>query len=822
MTPFRSQLEASPLYPLFILDSFLSHRWRHQLLRVMSWALTLLFFTLILIGLAPLWPAAASWLGQLQSFATVAVGLFAIFLAVWLDTYLAEAFFRYRYFSGATGAVSFEVGRLLYRTTESDLVCGFLLSGVGARWLARLGLERAARDSFLAARRALTPPTATTLTLSPAKLLSLAELVERLLDENPDLDKWLLGFEIKRLEAVGAARWIEREREIWRTHERWWTRERLGRIPGLAKDWAYGESYLLNQYSIDLLTAAETTPVLAEFLWRSAPAKQVETILVRAREANALLVGPAGAPLETVYELSKLIRTGRSLPALEPKHPKLFRTSVLFSRFKERQGFEQELIKIFNEVIKVGNVILVIDDLPSFILGAAALGANLEQLLDPYLASAKVQVIALAETAAYHRTIEANPFLRQRFEIVTLTEPETAAVLDRLLGAAEVIERQQAGKLIFTYPALVTLVDLAEQFFNQESEIDQAFDLLLELTPWALDAGRRMVDKSAVLTFATEKLKVPLGQIAPTEREQLLTLEKHLHERVIGQDQAIVAIARALRRSRVGVRNLKRPLGSFLFLGPTGVGKTETAKALAAVFFGGEDRLLRLDMSEYRGPETLKKLIGSVETGEPGILSKLLRDQPYGVLLLDEFEKTEPEVLNLFLQILDEGVFSDMRGQRVNARNLMLIATSNAGAPLIWDLVASGRHLLEAEKTIMESLIKQNIFKPELLNRFDGVIIFNPLGEGERRAVARLLLNRLALRLKERGLIFKITDLAVEAVVHGGTNQQFGARPLARYIQDAIEQLVADKLLSGEIKSGQEIELQVDPTDSQKLTLQVN
>ncbi len=290
-----------------------------------------------------------------------------------------------------------------------------------------------------------------------------------------------------------------------------------------------------------------------------------------------------------------------------------------------------------------------------------------------------------------------------------------------------------------------------------------------------------------------------------------MKLEALLHARIIGQDQAIVAIAGAMRRSRAGIRNVKRPIGSFLFLGPTGVGKTETAKALAAVFFGSEESFVRLDMSEYQGTEALSKLIGGVASKEPGILSNLIREHPYAVLLLDEFEKSEATLRDLFLQILDEGFFTDARGEKVNARHLIIIATSNAGAPLIWDMVKDGRRLFDEEKTIIDTIIKQGIFKPELINRFDGVILFNPLGSVELRPIAKLLLEALAMRMKEHGIMVRITDPLLDRLIERGTDKQFGARPMRRFIQSSVEQLIADAMVSGKLKSGQTVDLTPTP-----------
>ena len=257
-----------------------------------------------------------------------------------------------------------------------------------------------------------------------------------------------------------------------------------------------------------------------------------------------------------------------------------------------------------------------------------------------------------------------------------------------------------------------------------------------------------------------------------------------------------------MRRSRSGVRSMKRPIGSFLFIGPTGVGKTETAKTLADVFFGNEAQMQRIDMSEYRGVDALERLIGSQTTGQVGTLTKIIKENPYGVLLLDEFEKTNPNIHDLFLQILDEGYYSDMRGKKVNARNIIFIATSNAGSELIWEYMDKGVNLVDAKDDIVNHLINTGKFKPEFLNRFDAVVLFHPLELEHIEKIAGLMLVGLAKRLKKRGLDLQTTPELVKFIAKKGYDRVFGARPMTRYIQENIEQLIADKIIKGEIVQG--------------------
>ena len=339
---------------------------------------------------------------------------------------------------------------------------------------------------------------------------------------------------------------------------------------------------------------------------------------------------------------------------------------------------------------------------------------------------------------------------------------------------------------------------------------DKAIDILVELPAYVIRKNRILVEKQDVLDIVEKKTGVPLGQIKEEEREKLLNIEDRLHESVIGQDEAIVVVSNAMRRSRAGVRDNRRPIGSFLFVGPTGVGKTETAKALAALFFGDEGSMTRLDMSEFSGGNAVARLIGSFDGEQIGILTRTLREHPYGVILLDEFEKSTPQVHDLFLQILDEGFFSDVRGTRVNARDVIFIATSNAGSNLIFEKMQQGVDTKDIQKEIIDHIIKERIFKPEFLNRFDAVVLFHPLELEHIRKISGLMLEKLRLRLRNRGVDMGITPEMVEYVAQQGVDPVFGARPMNRYIQEKVEHVVAEKLIRGEIKEGSKFTLSLE------------
>jgi len=338
---------------------------------------------------------------------------------------------------------------------------------------------------------------------------------------------------------------------------------------------------------------------------------------------------------------------------------------------------------------------------------------------------------------------------------------------------------------------------------------EKAIDLL-EQAASATPANQVVITPADIDMVVEKKTHIPTTIAEPEERSKLLHLEEFLEARVIGQSRAMHAVADALRRARSGLRAGTRPVGSFLFLGPTGVGKTETAKALAANYFGGEDAMFRFDMSEYQGADGIEKLIGSRDAHDPGILTSRLREKPFSLLLFDEFEKASREVHNLFLQILDEGLFSDGAGKRVSARETMIIVTSNAGANIIWDLLKEGREVADIEGRVIDAIRRERIFAPELLNRFDATIVYRPLDKAELARVAMLLLQDLTARLQKQEIIFEPTPELAAKVVEIGYDPTFGARPMRRAVADRVEQVIAKKILEGTLKRGDTFRFSVE------------
>ena len=702
--------------------------------------------------------------------------------------------------------VTYDVSRIIFKAKEEDIFPAFINSPLVLVVCDRLGISREQLSGFVKMRKEKIP-TVTFSVVSKDDVVTFSDYAKAVYTSSFEFANFLLSCGITEKTWSGVVDWMSRERYRSMKERRFWSREMLARIPSLGKDWAFGKAWTLMKYA-NLVQEEPFYRTVDEslFVFYRKEFEDIETVLVRASGANALVVSedPENA-VELVAMLGMAIERGYAYPQIEGKRVFFLRPSVLLNGISNKNEFEELFLQIFKEASESGNIILAIENFALLVDTAHIYGTDLVSLLDVFFSHQDLHVIALVDRHRYHDSIEPNRALTAHFEKVVVPEKDKDAVMRILEDEVLVVEARE--KIFVTYPALQAIVENAERYFSDSFLYDKAKDVLTEIGPFVKRQGERVVEKNDILALFEEKTGIPQGKVTEVEKEKLLNLETFLHRRVIGQDQAVVSIANALRRSRAGVGNPNRPIGSFLFLGPTGVGKTETTKALAETFFGSEDSILRFDMSEYRTDDALKRLIGSFDGDKKGILSTKLREKPYCVLLLDEFEKTNKEVLDLFLQILDEGFFSDMEGNRVNARNTIIIATSNAGSDSIFEYVKKGVDLQSKKTDIISGIIADGIFKPELINRFDGTILFHPLGESDLKKIAGLMLIRLEARLKEKGIKLQITEELISSVASQGMDPAFGARPMNRYIQEKIEALVADKIIRGQVSQGDTIAL---------------
>lgn len=711
-----------------------------------------------------------------------------------LNWYAAEAWYR--------------AARARGDITTREFLEAFPKTDAGQIILLRLGIAPAEYIVLLKALPPDTPP------ISLSELLesdiekpggiTLAKVLDAIATRDVALPHILNIKRLRKESLEDAAAWIERTLTQENLGRRWWSHETLGRIPGIGKNWAYGYTRALEQFAEPL--RYDPRKATGRMIGKEREISLLERALLKGKSANVIIVGQPGVGKRALlYGLARLIEEGKVFPELEHKRILELATSSLVAQGKTKGEIESLLLGVLNEAQSAGNVMLVIDDLPEFIATLEALGISASALFAPYLQSQTLHLVALANTQSFQRTLEARKEVMQYFEKVEVAEPSIPQLIEILEDAAPQLETEYRNRTIITAPALGAIAEGAARYLVSGALPERAMNLLREVAGECVAQGQAFCDTEAVQAYLEKKTKIPLGAITPEEQEKLLALEDKLHERVIDQNEAIAAIANAIKRSRANLTQSQRPIGTFLFLGPTGVGKTETAKALAATYFGNEDAMIRFDMTEYKNEEALARLIGSFEKNEPGILANKMRSSPYGVLLLDEFEKAHSKVVDLFLQILDEGFFSDAFGERVNVRNTIIIATSNAGAVLIADLIRQGVNDPAAMKSqIVSDITKKGVFKPELLNRFDTIVMFRPLGEKELGEIARLMLGALGRRLAEQNIRVRIDDALIGAVVRGGFDPQFGARPMRRFIQDHIEKIIAEKIIKGELKAGDE------------------
>lgn len=782
-------------YPVIALGSIISHE-RRKFYERFFFYLTIIFAFLSL--------------GYVLPVTDVIIGAFMISGSLWSIFFVLEAFFYSYYFSSekerlsrsdSHNPITFELAQVLYVADEKAITQTFLFSDIGKEVMMRIGISEDQLLNFFSRRSS--PLTAQKFVFEGGEL-SLSVFVQNILRVDTEFDQFLMRCDISNEDIIGAASWVERIHRKHKLKERWWGIDRLARIKGVGKKWSYGTTFLLDQYGSNIAEKFNLEDDLMSFDLYKDEIDDLEAVLAKNYEANALLVSDYGVPkIEVVAGLARRIFSGEVLGPLEHKRIIILNTESLASNSGEKGAFEGVLIKILDESIKAGNVILLIDDLPAFIASSYAIGVDIVSLMDDYLAGNKLQVIAMSEKGGFEKILRPNEKVMTRFEPI-LVRGADKLMLVRLLQD-KIINIEEQTKITFTYQAIGAIVQTVERYFVEGTLEDKVADFLAEVIPRMIQKGKRRVTESDVYEMVTQKTGVPIGDAGSLEKQKLAGLESLLAKRVVGQKEALSAISNAMRRNRSGISNPNRPVGSFLFLGPTGVGKTETSKALAEAIFGDQKSLLRIDMSEYNTPDSLNRLIGTV-SGQPGVLTTLLREHPHGVLLLDEFEKTDPIVLNLFLQILDEGIFADAQGKKVNARNMLFIATSNAGSNLIWDMVQNGQSLEKNKKTIIDTIISQGIFKPELVNRFDNTIVFGPLSKEELRDIAKLMLQSLKKRVRDKGINFVINNKVIDMLVEQGIDPEFGARPLNRAIQDKIEAVIAQRIISGELGPGMSFE----------------
>ena len=636
---------------------------------------------------------------------------------------------------------------------------------------------------------------------------------------------------------------------------------------------SYNQTPTLNQYGTDL-TKKATEGKLDPVIGRKDEIQRVIQILSRRTKNNPCLIGEPGVGKTAVAEgLAEKIIAEDVPEMLKNKRVVSLDIASMVAGAKYRGDFEERIKKCLEEVKKAGDVILFIDEVHTIVGAGSAEGAvDAANILKPLLARGEVQVIGATTLNEYRKYIEKDSALERRFSPVTVGEPTNEETIEILKGIRDRYEAHHNVKI--TDEAIKAAVELSTRYINDRFLPDKAIDLVDEAasrvkmrTYTQPDTLKKLEEEISAMNkekddaikvqdfekaaslrdkinVEKEKLQkekekweskntksittlteediaevvaswtgVPVKKLTQTENEKLRNLEQTLHQRVIGQNEAVDAVAKAIRRGRVGLKDPNRPIGSFLFLGPTGVGKTELSKALAESLFGNEDAMIRIDMSEYMEGHSVSKLIGSppgyVGFDDGGQLTEKIRRKPYSVILFDEIEKAHPDVMNMLLQILDDGRLTDAQGRTVNFKNTVIIMTSNIGARLITDKTTLGfsakdkkdesqKEYETIKKDVMGELKKQ--FRPEFINRIDEIIVFHKLNDEDIKQIIDIMLNQVTKRMAEKSYKFEIDNSVKELIAKKGVDTDYGARPLKRAIQNILEDKIAEEILDGNIK----------------------
>ncbi len=596
-----------------------------------------------------------------------------------------------------------------------------------------------------------------------------------------------------------------------KAEKEFWTWENLKRVIPIGMQWRYGYTVHLDRYAHDLSEVDASEYAKAELIGRSSEREILKLILTRPDQNCALLVGNAGIGRKTlIHGLAREIRTGQAQDLFQNARIMLLDLGrVISDAINRGQDVENQLRVVFHEAAWAGNIILVIEHIEHYLGGEGnLLHPDVSAVLVDFLAMPSFHLICTSTPGEYHQLIEKKQQLVKYFEIIEVTQPSEIEAIEIM---QQQLEKYEQKKVLFTYGALREIVSSSSKHNWSVPLPERALDLMMDtLMFWEKEPTEQFVTEKTVDAYLSFKTGIKQGSIDNSERKKLLKLENTLHRQVVGQEQAVSQVAEALRRARSGIGDNEKPIGSFLFLGPTGVGKTETAKALAKVYFGDEKHVIRLDMSEFQTPNSIDRLLGSSQLNKQGRLVTQIKDNPYSLLLLDEIEKAYPDILDIFLQILDEGFVTDAFGEKINFRNCMIIATSNAGAALIKKMVEGQEKAEQIKQAVIDYTVKNNIFKVEFLNRFSGVIFFRPLNQKELIDVVWLKLQNFANRLdKEKNIQIDFEENIAEKIIEKGYNPIFGARSLNRYIEDTVENLVAKKIIAGQASNGEKIKIEL-------------
>ena len=572
------------------------------------------------------------------------------------------------------------------------------------------------------------------------------------------------------------------------------TQMHFGR-PGIGLELLYGYTPQLNQYSEDLAAPQAFTHHL---IGRQDIVSRIERTLTSGK--SVILTGLPGVGKTTiVLEFARRAAAGELGPHMVYKRVMELNYNFLLSENIDLNQKKTKFSELLLEAANAGNVILVIKDLYR-ITHSQLEGLDFTDILEKYMAAKNLKIIAVSSQMEYDRFIAPNARLSKFFEPIEAVAPGVDIAQKILFESASLWEKQKS--LLISVQALRAILDGCDRYITDTPFPEKALELLDFVITFMETQSKSHMTADDVNVVLSEKTGISLARLSQKEKDLLSRLEDELHLRLVGQDAAVSLIAKSLRARTVGVKNEDRPIGSFLFLGPTGVGKTQTAKTLAVIYYGSQSHIIRFDMAEFTGPEGVSRLIGSVSQNQPGVLTTAIKNRPASLLLLDEIEKAPSEVFNLFLTLLDEGFITDAFGKKIICRHLFVIATSNAGAEYVRQLVMQGASGELLQKEVLDYVQKNRIFSPEFLNRFDGAVVFEPLTTPQLEAVAKLMLEDLRQIILKKNIDIEIAPEVYSKLAGEGYQPEFGARPMRRIVDITLGDIISREILAGTVKPG--------------------
>lgn len=625
--------------------------------------------------------------------------------------------------------------------------------------------------------------------VSGACFIGPSHLFLALLQNTPNIDTELLKLNLHVQDFKECQQYLDKKKQCWRVVAIWDDDFSIHHLKGINRGWLGAPTPILDTIAQDLTKTAAKIG-FGDFIGRSDVLEEVVSLLSERKSRSVILVGPPGSGKTALIRfLAKQIVTGDAPEALATKRVVLLDLTKLLSGIRTQGELADRIKIVFEEVEFAGNVIIAIEEIHQLGEGEVGSNLNLYSLMFPFLESDSFQFIGTTELENYNSVLEKNGAFARLFTKVELAPANPLETLQVLESRAIQIERK--SKIKISLMAMKQAVYLGGKIIHDRCLPDSAISLVEE---GLSRPSNGWVTSQIVEQVVKTRVKMPLPQTSQAEKLKLLNMEDEIHKKMIDQNEAVKTVADTLRRSATGLREESRPVGSFLFVGPTGVGKTELAKILSSIYYQTDGAFIRFDMSEYQNSDSVGRLIGQLTVG--------VKNRPFSLLLLDEFEKADPKILTLFLQVLDDGRLTDETGKTVDFTNTIIIATSNASSLTIAKGLQAGQSLESLEPKVKEELLE--IFRPELINRFDGLVLFKPLSQIDLQKIVCLKLSQLKDQMEDKGYLIEFDDSLISGLAARGFDPVLGARPLRRLIQDTLEAKLSRMILEGKLGRGQQ------------------